>query len=185
MENLKKGKFGVVLCFYPILAFVFVILKLPVLCALLLLAAILIEKEEWAGRQTVQAVMLSILVTFFSNIVPWAVSLFSIPFFSGVLSVVSTVFSILVYLAAIVFSILGIVRVMKDQEADLPLLSEIAYRIYGRRKPKPAPAQYPPYGGSQPGQVPTQYQQPPQQPYSDPRSSGQQGGGAQQNGPRG
>lgn len=186
---MKKGRFGIVLCFYPILAFAAVILRLPFLCALLFLIAIFAERDEWSGRQTVQALMLSVLVHLFTNIVPWAASLISLPFFSTILTTVATVLSVLVYLAAIIFSIWGIVRVMKDQEADLPLLSDLAYRLYGQRKPAPAPGQYPPpYSAGQPGQVPPQYQQPPQygapqQPYPGPQAG--QSGDPRQDGPQG
>jgi len=186
---MKRGRFGIVLCFYPILAFAAAILKLPLLCALLFLIVIVKEKDEWAGRQTLQALMLSLIVCFFTNIVPWAASLITLPFFSRILTTAATVLSVLVYLAAIVFSILGIVRVMKDQEADLPLLSDLAYRFYGQRKPKPIPGRYPPpYNGSQPGQAPPQYQQPPQygapqQPYPGPQAG--QNGDPRQNGPQG
>ncbi len=165
---MKKGKFGIVLCLYPIVAFICIILKLP-LVWLPLVLAVFVEKDEWAGRQTLQALMLSAFVTFFGDIVPWAVSLLRIPFVSGIFSTVSTVLNILVYLAAIIFSILGIVRVMKDQDADLPLLSEIAYRAYGQRKPKSAPMPY-----YTPGQPP-QYQQP---------TYPQQTGNAQPNAPQ-
>lgn len=186
---MKKGAFGIVLCFYPILAFAAAILRLPLLCALLLLTVIFVEKDEWAGRQTLQAFMLSVLVYFFANTVPWAASLISLPLIFTILTTVATVLSVIVYLATIVLSILGIVRVMKDQEADLPLLSDLAYRLYGQRKPKPVPGQYPPpYHAGQPGQVPPQYQQPPQygapqQPYPGPQAG--QNSDSQQSGPQG
>ena len=54
--------------------------------------------------------------------------------------VFSTVFALvtnLVYLAAIVLSIVAIVRVLKDQEADLPGFSALAYRAFGKQKPRP------------------------------------------------
>lgn len=185
---MRKGRYGLVLCFYPILAFAAAVLRLPLLCALLFLIVIFVEKDEWAGRQTLQALALSVMVYFFTDIVPWAASSISLPFFSTVLVTVATVLSVIVYLAVIVFSVLGIVRVMKDQEANLPLLSDLAYRLYGQRKPKPAPGQYPPpYNGFQPGQAPPQYQQPPQygvpqQPYPGPQAG--QNGSSQQNGPQ-
>lgn len=186
---MRKGKYGLVLCFYPILAFAAAILKLPLLCALLLLSAIFVEKDEWAGRQTLQALALSVLVYFFINIVPWAASSISLPFFSTALVTVVTVLSVIVYLVVIVFSILGIVRVMKDQEADLPLLSDLAYRLYGQRKPKPIPGQYPPpYNAGQPGQTPPQYQHPPQYGTPQPPYPGPQAGqnsDSQQSGPQG
>lgn len=141
---MKKGKFGLVLCAYPILAFACVILKQPLVCSIMLALAVFLEKDEWAGRQTFQAWVLSLLVAFFSEVIPWGVSLFTISFVSTFLSTVATVFSVIVYLAAIVLSILAIVRVLKDQDANLPLLSELAYKLYGKQKPRPAPGSFPP-----------------------------------------
>lgn len=163
---MKKGKFGIVLCFYPIAAFASVILiNSPLICLAIAAAAIFIEKDEWTGRQTLQAWMTSVVVFFFSQAAN-IVGLVRIPFISSLLQAAATILSALVYVAAIVFSVLAIIRVRKDEEANVPLLSEFAYRIYGQRKPKPvAPPvpQYPmPYGVPQ---QPVQPQQAPQQPY--------------------
>ena len=133
---MKKGKFGIVLCFYPIAAFAAVILDSPLICLLFAMAAIFLEKDEWAGRQTLQAWMLSVVVFFFNQAVS-LVSLVHIPYISAFLSVIATIAFVLVYLAAIVLSLLGLLRVRKEEEANLPLFSELAYHIYGKSKPKP------------------------------------------------
>ncbi len=160
---MKKGKFGIVLCFYPIAAFAAVILDSLLICLLFAMAAIFLEKDEWAGRQTLQACMLSVVVFFFNQAVS-LVNLVHIPYISAFLSVIATIAFVLVYLAAIVLSLLGLLRVRKEEEANLPLFSELAYHIYGKSKPKPvAPPvqqQYPVAYG-----VPQQPMQPPQQPY--------------------
>lgn len=177
---MRKGKFHLVLCFYPIVAFACVILQQPVLCALVLGLCVFLEKDEWAGRQTLQAWILSLVVSFFSGLVPWAVSLFTISFVSDFLSTAASVVSAIVYAGAIVLSILGMTRVLKDQEANLPLLSDLAYRAYGMRAPKPMPGQYPPpFTPQYPGQppVPPQNGQPP---YSgSPSAEAPQSGGSQ------
>lgn len=171
---MKKGKFGIVLCFYPIAAFAAVILNSPLICAILAAAAIFLEQDEWTGRQSLQAWMAGALVYFFDSVVKWGLSLFRIPFLSTVLSVVSTILCVVVYLAAIIFSILGIVRVSKGEEANIPLLSSLAYRAYGKVRPKPVAPAAPytqPYAAPQPGAYP--YPDPngmnppaqPQQPY--------------------
>lgn len=160
---MKKGRFGIVLYCYPLLAFAAVILKAPWVCTLLLAVSAFVEKDEWASRQTLQAWFLSLLVSFFSNTLFTVVSWVSIPFFSSALSVAATVLSVIVYLGAIVLSILAITRVMKEQEADLPLLCELAYRIYGKTRPRPVAYGQPFSAPPQPGQPPyTPPQQPPQ-----------------------
>lgn len=55
---MRKGKFGLALAFYPIAALICVIIKQPVLCALVTGLAIFVEKDEWAGRQSLQALFL-------------------------------------------------------------------------------------------------------------------------------
>lgn len=172
---MKKGSFGLVLCFYPIAAFICVILRQSLLCAVFLALAIFLEKDEWAGRQTVQAWGLSLLVSLFGDAVPWVVSLIPFSFLSNALSIVASVLSAIVYLGAIILSVMSIVRVMKDQEADVPLLSELAYRLYGKAKPAPKPGQYPP------PYVPQQ----PAPPYSaGTQTVGPQTGGTQTAGPQ-
>ena len=52
---MRKGKLGVVVCLYPILGFVCVILNQPLLCALIFGFVLVAERDEWAGRQCLQA----------------------------------------------------------------------------------------------------------------------------------
>ena len=46
---MRKGKLGVVVCLYPILGFVCVILNQPFLCALIFGFVLVAERDEWAG----------------------------------------------------------------------------------------------------------------------------------------
>ncbi len=153
---MKKGKFGIVLCFYPIAAFSAAILHAPLICAGLAAAAAFLERDEWAARQSLQAWMLSALVFFVRTAAGWGLSEFYIPFFSRLLTITSTVLLVLVSLACVLFSILGIIRTAKGGEANIPLLSDLAYRVYGKVKAKPAPpaSQYVPYNPPQPPQAP-------------------------------
>lgn len=161
---MRKGTFGVVLCLYPILAFAGVILNWPLLCAVCFAFALLVEKDEWAGRQTLQALGLSLIVYGARHLASWGLEL--LPDLSGLHDLAGTALGIfvnLVYLAAIVCSVVAILRVGKDQEADLPGLSELAYRAWGKRKPRPFPTN--PYQPPQPGQPQPGQPQPGQPPY--------------------
>lgn len=188
---MRKGKLGLVLCLYPILAFACVIVSQPLLCALIFAFVLLAERDEWTGRQTLQALILSAVTALVRELLVYGASLF--PPYSGFFQMVSVALgalSALVYLAAIILSILAILRVMKDQEAGLPLLSGLAYKAYGKRKPQPMPGQYPPPYGAQPPYAPPYQQQPPYPPqpgpYQPPRppvppqNGPQQPGGPQQ-----
>ena len=109
---MRKGTFGVVLCLYPILAFAGVILNWPLLCMICFAFALLVEKDEWTGRQTLQALGLSLVVYGVRHLASWGLELLP----------------------------------------DLPGLSELAYRAWGKRKPRPFPTN--PYQPPQPGQPP-------------------------------
>lgn len=167
---MRKGKFGIVLCFYPIAAFVAAILaaatfQSPVIATALVAAVIFLEKDEWAARQTLQAWMLSALAFFVHYLANLLRLLPQGRFFSGLFNTSSTVLSILIAVVTIVFAILGIIRVRKEDEANIPLLAELAYHAYGKVKPKPVP-QYPqPYN---PGMPPMQQPMPPQGQYPPP-----------------
>lgn len=178
---MRKGKLGVVLCLYPILGFICVIVNLPVVCALLFGFVLLAERDEWAGRQTLQALGLSAVTVLLERLLRFAGGLVPLsPYSSGFFTFLSVMFNILaglVYLAAIVVSIVAIVRVMKGQEANLPGLSALAYRAYGRQKPRPQPfpGQYPPpYAPGQPPYPPYPPQGQPVQPppYQPPQNGG-------------
>ena len=195
---MRKGKLGVVVCLYPILGFVCVILNQPLLCALIFGFVLVAERDEWAGRQTLQALGLSAIAVVLRELLVYSVNLF--PVYIDFFHFLSTAFgtlSALVYLAAIITSMVAITRVMKDQEASLPGLDRLAYRAYGKQKPRPMPGQYPPPYGVQPPYAhpyqqpgrpyppqPGPYQQPPQapqqpQPPVPPQNGPQQPGGPQ------
>ena len=163
---MRKGKFGVVLCLYPIVGFACVILNQPLLCAAVFALALIAERDPWAGRQTLQAFALSAVTAVLRSVLAFVVQLFPGDYYSwGVLrylSVALGALSALVYLLAIVISVLAITRVMKDREAGLPLLSDLAYWAFGLRKPRPAPGPYTPPPFHQPG--PGQPVPPPPQP---------------------
>ena len=165
---MKKGKFGIVLCFYPIVAFAAVILQAFWLCALALAVAVFFEKDEWSGRQTLQAGCLAVIVWCFKMLSDRLSVLIFVPILSEIVRAAAAVLFVLVYLCAIVLSVLAILRVMKEQEAGLPLLSDLAHRVYGQKPAKPVI--YPqPYGQpsvpqftQQPGTPPAAPEVPPE-----------------------
>lgn len=185
---MKQGKFGICLSFYAILSFVLAVLNQPVLCGILLGFVILAEGDRWAIRQVVQGFLLSLVVSFFTGISYAVGSWASIPFrvvFGwynnyDFVNTVQGVFSFIVYAVAIVFSIMAILRLCHDQEANLPLLSPLSYRIFGEQKPRPVkqqpvfpqgnypqpPVQYPQQMQGQP--MPPMQGQPPVPPQSMP-----------------
>ncbi|MFV0412923.1 MAG: hypothetical protein ACK5L3_06570 [Oscillospiraceae bacterium] len=170
---MRKGKFGITYTFYAVLAFVLALFGLSTLSGLLLAFVIVTEKDEWATRQCMQAFFL----TFVSSIA----SAFSSAFYSlgsslsytgalySVIGVLSSVIAGIINILVLIFVIIGLVNVAKGKEANVPLLSKLAYKAFGYI-PQPAPvAPAPQYGN--PMQQPPQYQapaQPQQTPYYAP-----------------
>lgn len=169
---MQKGKYGICLPFYAILAFVLAFLGQILLCALLLGFVIAAEKDEWLTKQVMQAFFLSLFYSLITTI--FSVSAISNLFggawyMSGILGIFGTIFSIitgLVSLAVLIFVIIGIVRVAKGLDAEIPVFHSLANRAFGLVAQKVynnVPPQY---------QYPPQYQQnPQQQPYQAPNDN--------------
>lgn len=182
---MKKGKLGISLTTYAVIAFVLAIFGQMLIAAILLGFVLYAERDEWAGRQCMQAFFL----TFASGvigIITVAIFFFTALgsgisysyYYGGAAIVIAMIIPVALWILVLVFEIRGLVRVVKGQEADVPLLSGWAYRAYGyvrsRQNPPPQggygqggypPPQggYPPQGGSYPPPPPPpSYGAPPQ-----------------------
>lgn len=163
---MKQGKFGIRLAFYGILSFVLALLNQPLLCGLLLAFVLVAEGDRWAARQVTQGFLLSLVVSFFSGISYVIGSAAAVPFrilfgwydHYEFTNTVQSVFAGIVYVGALILSILAILHLSRDQEANVPLLSNLAYHIFGEQKP-PRPVKQQPVWPQQP---PMPIPQPPQ-----------------------
>ena len=163
---MTKGKYGVYLWFYAVVAFILTFLGQTTLCALLLGFVIVAEKNEWLTRQVIQAFFLSLFVSLFDALLSIVRNpLNKLPY--DISSIFSTVFSVIdsiVAIVVLVFVIIALLKVAKGQEADLPGLSTLANKALGIMENKfysQMPPQAP-QGGQYQQQ---QYQQmPPQNP---------------------
>lgn len=131
---MNKGKFGIVLPFYGILAFVLAFLGQTLLCGLLLGFVIAAEKDEWASKQVMQAFFL----TLFSSVVSGVLSILNvfnaIPFVGTVFNTIFGIINGIVSLVILVFAIIGIVNVCKGKDASVPVFSGLASKVYGMVK---------------------------------------------------
>lgn len=136
---MEKGKYGVTLAFYGVIAFIFAIMGWST--ALILLAGVVIvgEKNEWAGRQVIQAICLC----FASSLVVLAINCLDfldwIPFAGSVWYYITRTIYYLVDIAVLVFGIIAILKNAKGQEANVPLASKLANWAYGKVVVKPQP----------------------------------------------
>lgn len=169
----KKGISGIRLGYLAALAFLFAIAGQALLCGAMLLVAIFVEKDEWLSRQALQALLLRLVFQaiswIFSGIYSGLAWLDFFSIFSNVFGVIEGICFLLLCLLGII----GIYNVLKDKEADLPVLSGIAYKAYGKVRPvytAQNPMQYPqqhtgaPHYNYPPVRQQTTMPQPPVQP---------------------
>jgi len=133
---MKKGKFGIVLPAYAILAFIMVMLGWTIPCGVIVLLAIFVEKDEQTGKLCLEAFAFSIVVSILSSLVTVPYLFTSIPFIGGAISAVFGVLQFIINLAAFILSIWAISRIAKNTEPNLPLVSTLANAAYGIVKPK-------------------------------------------------
>lgn len=128
---MRKGKLGISLVFYAVLAFVLAFLRQTTLCFLVLGLVLVAERDEWTSRQVMQATFLSLLGSIVSAVLGIFDVLERIPlagvFFSGVFGFIDSIVSLII----LIFVIIALVKVAKGQDANLPLLSSLANRAFG------------------------------------------------------
>lgn len=156
---MEKGKFGIRLSFYAVVAFALVIFGYDTLLFLLAGVVLLAEKNEWATRQVIQAICLSFVVNILSSVLNVFNFIYKIPFIGSAWSSVISVLTSLVDLAVLVFAVIAIINTAKGKEAGIPLANKFADWAYGKIVVKPQPVyQQPVY--QQPMQAQAPYQQP-------------------------
>lgn len=152
MRQSRKGKLGVVLWIYPVAAFVAAAFGSPLICAALLLFVLALERDEWSGRQVTQALGISVVakVLFALFALIWFIgSGVGMGLLGDILCVMATIFCVILVIGTWGLCILGIVRVVKDKETDIPVFKNFGYAIYGKAAPKPYPKYNPQYNWQQ------------------------------------
>ena len=161
---MQKGKYGVCLWFYALVAFILAFLGQVLLGGLLLGFVIVAEKNEWLTRQVIQAFFLTIIVSVINAVLDLLNIFGNVPIVGTAIGVVFNVISTIVSIVVLVFVIIAMVKVVKGQEANMPLLSKLANRAYGIIEKKvytqAAPANYAQPQAPQAPQVPVQPQAP-------------------------
>lgn len=189
---MEKGKLGIKLTTYAVIAFVLAIFGQMLLCGLLLGFVLLVEKDEWTSRQCMQAFFLTFLngivggistVGSLGNSLFGGFTYYSDFYYGGAWNTVFGVLAGIVAIVVFVFEIIGLVHVVKGQEANIPVFSGWAMKAFGRvqQKAAPPPQQYynqgypqqgqpvpPPPAGQGAWQQPQQAAWPAQQPVAPP-----------------
>ncbi|WP_143826253.1 hypothetical protein [Scatolibacter rhodanostii] len=176
---MMKSKSGILTRYIAALAFFLIFFDQVLLSGLLVGIALYIEKDEWLSRQTLQAFFLNLFSSFILEVfigysfigyssIPSFDYLSGFDLFKGF---IGGGFAIVI----LVFTILAIVRTLKEEDAGIPFFSGLSYRMFGLMKPIKFPQPPHPMNGNyyyppqqqQPQnyqQAPYQQQQPPVQP---------------------
>ena len=139
--TMEKGKLGIRLSVYAVLAFILAAFGLYLGIIGLLAVVLIAEKDEWAGRQVLQALMLCLLpsmvsavfgVLGFMNWFGWGSYGSAVYAISSIWSRFNSVINWLVNIAVYVFALMGILNVSKGKEAGIPVFSSFANWAYGK-----------------------------------------------------
>lgn len=147
---MEKGKFGISMAFYAVLAFILAVLGYSTGLFLLAGVVIFVEKDEWASRQVIQAICLMMV----SSIIVEAFNLISViewTSWAGYGTIVYAIYSAwnkfkeVVYygidIVVFLFGLFAIIKVAKGKEAGVPLADKFANWAYGKVAAKPVAAQ--------------------------------------------
>lgn len=128
---MRKDNFGICLSFYAVLAFVLAMLDYTTLVALLLGFVIIVHKDQWLSMQVMQALFLCIISSLISILFGIVSPVYKIPFIGSILSVLIDVVESLISLAILVFAFIGISKVAKEQDANIPIAKTFAEKAFG------------------------------------------------------
>ena len=140
---MRKGNYGIAYAFYAVLAFVFALFGQSLLLCLLTVFLIVVEKDEWASKQSLQACgivgaqwIISKAISLIGLPVAW-IGRFITDYSSGFYkfeSVWNKIFYFVgdfVDIAFLVITIMAIMKVMKGTDAKVPVISKFADWAYG------------------------------------------------------
>ena len=133
-----KGKYGLSLSFYAVLAFVLAVFDQTLWCFLLLGFVMVAENNVHTSKQVMEATLLSVFHTAVKYVLGWIsggiISGLSFLDFAGMVSgVIGTIFGaleMLVAIAVLVFAILAIVNVVKGKDAKVPGIHALANKLF-------------------------------------------------------
>ena len=128
---MEKGKLGIRLSFYAVAAFILAFLGYSTVLALLAGFVLIVEKNEWASRQVIQAFFLCIFADIVNGILNIFDFLYQIPLMGSVWGTAISVIDGIVSLVVLIFCIMALVNTAKGNEANVPGLNGLANWAYG------------------------------------------------------
>jgi len=131
---MKVGNSGLSLGFYAAFAFILALVGQITLVTLLLAFVIIVEKDEWLTLQVLQALILIVC----SNVISSVMRIFRvftiIPVVGRLLLVILDRSNELVSVVLIIFAVIGIAKVIKGKDADIPGVTALAKWLLGKKQ---------------------------------------------------
>ena len=138
---MEKGKFGIKICFYTVLAFVLAAMGHSTLLFLVAGVVLLAEKSEWGIRQVIQAIILCFTQSIIDKVIGLFSFLYYIPYIDTVWSKATSILDSVIWLLVAIFCIIGILNNVKGKDAGIPLASKFADWAYGLVQKNTTPEQ--------------------------------------------
>jgi uncharacterized membrane protein len=141
---MTKGKFGIVLPAIAVLTFVCAFFGFIEALLLLLGYVLIVEANSWLTKQTLQALFLAISVAIAEIITKWIfggmITLFNLIRAFGLinpLANIQTFILAVISVFALALCVLAFIKVIKEQDANLPIFGDLADKSLGLFTPKP------------------------------------------------
>lgn len=123
---MRKGNLNINYAFLASVAFILAILGQTLLCGVLLGVVMIVEKDAWLTRQSIQAFCLCFISSIVYNVLDIFSFLYKIPLIGSLLSGGISLVNALVRLLILIFAVVAIAKVSKEQEANVPVLDKFA-----------------------------------------------------------
>lgn len=140
---MEKGKLGIRLGFYGVLAFIMAYLGSYTALFILLAVVLMAEESEWASGQVIQAiclcvadsllgVVLGVINSIRSSLVNTFDFLYKVPGIGNGWSMINSFLGHAINIVVLVFAILAILNNVKGKDANIPLANKFAAWVFGK-----------------------------------------------------
>lgn len=116
---MEKGKYGVRICVYTVLAFIAAYFGYSTVLFLLAGVVLIGERNEWASRQVIQAICLLFVSQICSTVLGVFDFLYDVPLISTVWGFADSLVNGIVDIFVLVFCAVGILKNLKGKDADI------------------------------------------------------------------
>lgn len=129
---MEKGQFGIRISFYTVLAFILAYLGYSTALFLVAGIVIFVEKNEWAGRQVIQAICLCFIDNIYNVIINIFSPLRMLPFLGTAWNVTTGYASSAISILVFVFCVVGILNNLNGKDASIVGASRFAAWAYDK-----------------------------------------------------